>query len=569
MSRLILLNLVLLASLSAQPAFNIPGFFNEDGSVHEILEPYWPWGDTINVLDYGADILDNDNDDRPAVEAAVNAASMGDLVYFPNGVYNMASPSSSSGNSHIVLSDGYHLHGESMAGAIIKSQFPLSINENETTKTVKIQGKFAITIKNLTFTSNFSGQYYTDRVNNNPDRSAPGVHLYIDDSGSTPSRQVVVDSCKFEKFRAAAIRLANSSDCIIRNSDFSLATDVGGGGAGYGISLQGNGHGNDSYGLARDSRYNLIENNTFTGPQIRHGVVVQYYSHNNLIRNNTLRLTIMDALDLHGEDEYNNELCYNVVEDVTMGGGVGVGNTGADHDASGYNNYIHHNTFTNCREGVKVYLGSPYTRIEHNTIQSSSVSSAKGIYILNGPRTTIKNNIIRYNTSSGFIGIYLKHDNGTLGDYDGDPDSVWIDSNEVYYNTNGVWIENGTNIFYGSDNDVRDNNETDTLFGVNVTWWEPVGIDPISVPDTRLLVNSYPNPYNNSFNLEFQVPDDAYTSINILDIRGRLVGNIHQGMLGSGIHRVQVHTPELSSGIYFIQINQNSEQITHKILLNR
>ncbi|MBC8374617.1 MAG: right-handed parallel beta-helix repeat-containing protein [FCB group bacterium] len=569
MRSIITLLVVLVASLHAQPAFIFPGFINEDGSVHEILDPYWPWGDTVNVLDYGADVLDNENDDRPAIEAAVNAASMGDLVYFPNGVYNMASPANSSGNSHIVLSDGYHLHGESMEGAIIKSQFPLSINENETTKTVKIQGKFAITIKNLTFTSDFAGEYYTDRVNNNPDRSAPGVHLYIDDSGSTPSRRVVVDSCKFEKFRATAIRLANSSDCIIRNSDFRLATDVGGGGAGYGISLQGNGHGNDSYGQDRDSRYNLIENNTFTGPQIRHGVVVQYYSHNNLIRNNTLRLTTMDALDLHGEDEYNNELCYNVVEDVTMGGGVGVGNTGADHDASGYNNYIHHNTFTNCREGVKVYLESPYTRIEHNTIESSSVSSGKGIYILNGPRTTIKNNIIRYNTSSGFIGIYLKHDNGTLGNYDGDPDSVWIDSNQVYYNTNGIWIENGTNIFYGLDNEVHDNNETDTLFGVNVTWWEPVGIDPVNIPDTQLLMTSYPNPYNDSFNLEFLLPENAHTSIHILDIRGRMIGSIHQSMLSAGAHRIQVDTPEMSSGVYFIQIRQNSAHKTHRVVLNR
>ncbi len=569
MRKIILILVVLVGSLHAQPAFNFPGFVNEDGSIHEILDPYWPWGDTVNVMSYGADPLDNENDDMPAVQAAVNAASMGDLIYFPDGVYNLSSVSSSSSTSHIVLSDGYHLHGESMDGTILKSQFPLSVNQNSTTKTVQIAGKFAITIKNLTFTSDFSGVYYTDRVNNNPDRSAPGVHLYIDDSGSTPSRQVVVDSCKFEKFRAAAIRLANSSDCIIRNSYFHLATDVGGGGAGYGISLQGNGHGNDSYGQLRDSRYNLIENNTFIGPQIRHGVVIQYYSHNNLIRNNVLNATTMDALDLHGEDEYNNELCYNVVEDVTMGGGVGVGNTGADHDASGYNNYIHHNTFTNCREGVKVYLESPFTRIEDNIIEDVAVSGGKGIYILNGPRTTIKNNIIRYNTASGFVGIHLKHDNGTLGDYDGDPDSVWIDGNQVYYNANGVWIENGTNIYYGPNNNVHSNNESDTQFGVNVTWWDYVSVDPVLVPDAPLLMTSYPNPYNDSFNLEFQILENAHTRIHILDIRGRIIGNIHQGMLSAGAHGVQVDTPELSSGIYFIQISQNSEQVTHKIILIR
>ncbi len=569
MRNIVLFGVVLLTSLHAQPAFDIPGFYNEDGSVHEILAPYWPWGDTINVADFGADLLDNDNDDMLAIEAAMDEAGMGDLIYFPDGVYNLSSVSSSSSTAHIVLNDGYHLHGESMEGAILKSQFPLSVNENSTSKTVSIFGKFAITIKNLTFSSDFSGVYYTDRVNNNPDRSAPGVHLYIDDSGSTPSKRVVIDSCKFEKFRAAAIRLANSSDCVVRNSYFHQATDVGGGGAGYGISLQGNGHGVDSYGHLRDSRYNLIENNTFEGPQIRHGVVVQYFSHNNLIRNNILHATTMDALDLHGEDEYNNELCYNTITDVTLGGGVGVGNTGADHDASGFNNYIHHNTISNCREGVKVYLGSPSTRIEHNIIEEGLVSGSRGIYILNGPRSIVKNNIIRYNTASGFVGIYLKHDSGTLGDYDGDPDSVAIDGNQVYYNTNGVWIENGTNIFYGPDNIVHNNTETDTLFGVNVTWWEPVAIDPLLMPVTRLTMSSYPNPYNHSFNLDFQVPQNEVASIEILDIRGRQVVNIHQGFLNSGMHHVQVNTPGLSSGIYFVQLQQNADRITHKILLTR
>jgi len=569
MRKLVILFAATLGSLWAQPAFNLPGFFNEDGSVHDILDPIWPWGDTVNVLDYGADILDNDFDDRPAIQAAVNAAGSGDLVYFPNGVYNMKSTHTSSSNAHIILSDGYHLHGESMENTILKSQFPLSVNQNETSRTVKLQGLYAVTIKNLTFTSDFSGTYYTDRVNNNPDRSAPGVHLYIDDSGSTPSRRIVVENCIFEKYRAMAIRLANSSDCIVRNSHFRLATDVGGGGSGYGISVQGNGHDNDSYGQARDSRYNLIESNTFTGPQIRHGVVVQYYSHNNLIRNNTFDATTMDAMDLHGEDEYNNELCYNIVTDVTLGGGVGIGNTGAAHDASGYYNYIHHNTFSNCREGVKVYLESPYTRIEHNIIEGFNVSGSKGIYILNGPRTTIKNNTIRYNTASGFVGIYLKHDGGTLGDYDGDPDSVWIDSNQVFYNTNGIWIEQGTSIFYGPDNNVHDNAESDTLFGVFVTWWEPTGIDPVFTPDDLMLMSSFPNPYNNSFNLDLLVPTGVHTRISILDIRGRELGIIHNGFLEAGSHRIRVNTPHLSSGLYFIHLKQQSNQLTHKIVLNR
>ena len=552
-----------------QPAFDFSGLINEDGSIHQIPDPLWPWGDTINVLNYGVDPLDNDFDDRPGIQAAVNAASTGDLIWFPDGVYNMRSAHTSSTTSHIVLENGLHLHGESMAGAVIKSDFPLALNQSETTRTVKIMGVFAATVKNLTFTSSFAGTYSTDPNVNNPDRSAPGVHLYIDDSGSTPSRQVVVDSCIFEKFRAAAIRLANSSDCIVRNSSFRLATDVGGGGAGYGISVQGNGHGNDSYGLSRDSRYNLVENNSFMGPYIRHGVVIQYYSHNNLIRNNTHTANVLDALDLHGEDEYNNEICFNTVSDVSTGAGVGVGNTGATHDASGYNNYIHDNVFLNCREGVKVYLESPNTRIEHNRVESSTVANSKGIYILNGPHTIVKNNIIRYNTGSSFVGIYLNYDSGTLGDYYGDPEFVWIDSNQVYYNTNGVWIEHGQSIFYGPDNLVHDNTETDTLFGVNVTWWVPTALDDFTGPLDPRLMTSYPNPYNASFVLDVMAPSTALSRIDLMDIQGRRVRTLQTGFLIAGEHRIQVNTPELASGIYFVHFQQGRFYQTHKVVLAR
>lgn len=553
----------------AQPAFNIPGFYNEDGSVHEILDPFWPWGDTVNVLDYGADPLDNATDDRPAIEAAISSASQGDLIYFPNGVYNMLSASSLSSNSHIVLRDGYHLHGESMEGAIIKSQFPLAINQNETSKTVRIQGLYGITIKNLTFTSDFSGTYWTDRVTNNPDRSAPGVHLYIDDSGSTPSRRVTVDSCTFEKYRATGIRLANASDCIIRNSKFSLATDVGGGGAGYGISVQGNGHGVDSYGLFRDSRYNLIENNTFTGPHIRHGIVLQYFTHNNLIRNNTLTGTSMDALDLHGEDEYNNELSYNTVSDVTMGGGVGVGNTGVEHDASGYNNYIHHNTIRNCREGIKVYLGSPFTLIEDNTIENFAVYGSRGIYLMNAPHTSLKRNVIKNNTIGGFVGIHLEHDPGTLGSYDGDPEFIWMDDNQIHDNTTGIWIEQGKQIFYGDGNQVYNNTEYDTLFGDQVTWRGPSSLDPAGLPDAISVLRVYPNPFNGAFSLNIAVAAEGPGTLQLLDLSGRLITTLLEQNFQRGEYSWQSSTITLASGLYFLHFKQGNRINVQKIMLVR
>ncbi len=46
-------------------------------------------GKKINVKDYGADPADNGKDDTAAVQKAINAAGDKDIIYFPNGIYNL------------------------------------------------------------------------------------------------------------------------------------------------------------------------------------------------------------------------------------------------------------------------------------------------------------------------------------------------------------------------------------------------------------------------------------------------------------------------------------------------
>ena len=56
------------------------------------------------------------------------------------------------------------------------------------------------------------------------------------------------------------------------------------------------------------------------GPAMRHGVLLQYSAHHNLAESNTVVRTTYDAFDLHGEDEYGNELRSNVAENCGEGG---------------------------------------------------------------------------------------------------------------------------------------------------------------------------------------------------------------------------------------------------------
>ncbi|MDQ3019753.1 MAG: T9SS type A sorting domain-containing protein [Bacteroidota bacterium] len=80
-------------------------------------------------------------------------------------------------------------------------------------------------------------------------------------------------------------------------------------------------------------------------------------------------------------------------------------------------------------------------------------------------------------------------------------------------------------------------------------------------------ISVYPNPYNLSFNINFNLINKSDVTINLYDISGKLVKIIKKSILIQGNHKFPVYTPELSSGIYFLSINIDLKSFTKKILL--
>ncbi|OXM84423.1 S-layer homology domain-containing protein [Paenibacillus rigui] len=427
--------------------FTQPGMKNADGTEHPLHLPNATTGRTLNVLDYGADPADNGTDDRPAIQAAIQAAAEGDEVFIPNGVYNLSS--SPDGIMNLSLKTKVNLRGESETGTILKT----SLNKVKNSTLFKSASQHDLVISHMTLTSTWAGGYSTDHKVNNPDGGGPDSQIIIANYGDDPSYNITIDHVTVEKYSRMGIRADNSHDVIVRNSTFRNATDVGPGGAGYGVAFQGMAK-VDRLGFANDTRWNLVEDSSFEGPYLRHGALIQFVAHNNVIRNNKMNQTKLDAIDLHGELEYFNEVYGNLVTNVVTGGGVGLGNTGgtapSNHSKSGPKNYIHDNTIRNAREGVSVSMGTPDTIIENNIIENTiAVDGATGINVLNGPGTIIKNNIIRGNTASGYWPILLEHDNGDQNaNYigQGDPQDVQIIHNTITGNANGIQLQAGIGI---------------------------------------------------------------------------------------------------------------------------
>ncbi|ULL15338.1 hypothetical protein DVH26_13370 [Paenibacillus sp. H1-7] len=436
-----------------------PGLYRADGTEHPLHADHPVTGKTLLAADFGADPADNGTDDTEAINAAIKAAQSGDEVLLSNGVYNLIRTLPADKTANIELKSGVNLRGESQDGVILRSYLD---QPDSNTRVIKALGVDSILISHLTVSSDFKGKYPTDRTANNPDRGGPLVGIYIEDASSRGSRQITIDHVTVEKYQRMGVRISRSHDVIVRNSLFRDATDLGGGGAGYGVVMQGIPKVSRS-GFENDSYFNVVENSRFKGPYIRHGVLIQYLSHNNAVRNNTFQSTALDSIDLHGEGEYLNEIHHNAISGVITGAGIGLGNTGGtppnNHSASGPGNFIHHNTIAGSRSGITVSMGSPDTIIENNMITGSAVKNGTGVTVMNGPGTIVRNNTIRDNIADGFWGIALLSDPGDKSNNGlgaGIPDGVRITGNIVTHNTNGVKIAQGTNILV-QGNDIRDN----------------------------------------------------------------------------------------------------------------
>ncbi|WP_052737881.1 discoidin domain-containing protein [Bacillus sp. SA1-12] len=442
-----------------------PGLYNADGTPHNPHKPPNVKGRKLNVVVYGANPSDNGVDDARAIRAALEEAQPGDEVYLPNGHYQLSS-TSYDGVSHLTVKSGVQLRGESQSEVLLVSEHANDFGEHATNYgiIIRIAGKTDIKISNMTLTSSWNLNYSTDTRTPNPERGGPKQAIYITSFRGKASSNITLDRLTIEKFQRTGVIISNSRDVVVENSLFRNATDVADGGSGYGVSIEGKPK-ESRLGREDDSYFNVVRNNRFIGPNLRHGTLMQFYTHNNLIENNKFENISLDSIDFHGEDEYMNEVRFNHI----VGGGeaaIGVGNPGETHDAAGPGNYIHDNVIENVdKYGIQVYLGSPKTVIENNTIIHFTKEGSQGIRLKNAPDTIVRNNKIYDNKAIEFWGIITMKDDGdpkNAGNGAGIPENIVIQNNRVTGNTNGIGILHGTNILL-SGNEISDNSGTDYI----------------------------------------------------------------------------------------------------------
>ncbi len=143
----------------------------------------------------------------------------------------------------------------------------------------------------------------------------------------------------------------------------------------------------------------------------------------------------------------------------------------------------------------------------------------------------------------------------------GDPDNPDISE----HTTGGMW--NGRGCAWSADGTtmyVAD-------FGYNcITVWTqtPDGVDsPITLPTAFELKQNFPNPFNPSTTIAYELHADGMVQLTVFDLNGREVATLVNEHLNSGSHTASFNGSNLSSGLYIYQLSFNGEVSAKNMML--
>ncbi|TNE69938.1 T9SS type A sorting domain-containing protein [bacterium] len=98
--------------------------------------------------------------------------------------------------------------------------------------------------------------------------------------------------------------------------------------------------------------------------------------------------------------------------------------------------------------------------------------------------------------------------------------------------------------------------------------FEVLGIDEEqSITKEIKLYPNYPNPFNPSTIIKFNLPSSTRVDLSVYSIDGKLVSQLVNRELSSGLHEVSFDGTGMSSGVYFYRLSTNSVSLTNKMIL--
>ncbi len=103
--------------------------------------------------------------------------------------------------------------------------------------------------------------------------------------------------------------------------------------------------------------------------------------------------------------------------------------------------------------------------------------------------------------------------------------------------------------------------------------WDPQhAVYALSVNENALVVdrvNVYPNPTTGNTSVDFNLTSNENVKVEVLDLSGRIVMEVQNGMLSNGQQHITFDAGSLPTGAYFVRISANASSISKKMFICR
>ncbi|MFH1736144.1 MAG: T9SS type A sorting domain-containing protein, partial [bacterium] len=89
----------------------------------------------------------------------------------------------------------------------------------------------------------------------------------------------------------------------------------------------------------------------------------------------------------------------------------------------------------------------------------------------------------------------------------------------------------------------------------------------VEVPLSFALHGAYPNPFNPTTTISFDLPQVSHVKLTIYDLQGRLITELVNGVRDAGTHKTTWNASSVSSGLYFYRIEAGEFTAVEKMVL--
>lgn len=97
-------------------------------------------------------------------------------------------------------------------------------------------------------------------------------------------------------------------------------------------------------------------------------------------------------------------------------------------------------------------------------------------------------------------------------------------------------------------------------------------LNPSIVPGDIAISQNYPNPFNPETQISFYVPTPGVVTIQVFDISGQLIKDLHAGWTEAGLHTISwdgrdSRNISVAGGVYIYKLQMNQTMLAKKMII--